>query len=45
VIRDTVEGLWISGLPEQADVIVVGQEFVTDGRPVAVTYSERSDLE
>lgn len=40
MIRDTATGVWLSGLPEQADVIVVGQEFVTDGVPVRVTYQE-----
>jgi len=40
MIRDTINGVWLSGLPQQADVIVVGQEFVTDGVPVRVTYQE-----
>lgn len=40
VQRDTVDGVWIGGLPEQADVIVVGQDFVTDGVTVAPTYRE-----
>ncbi|WP_243645061.1 efflux RND transporter periplasmic adaptor subunit [Rhodovulum euryhalinum] len=38
VLRDTADGFWITGLPDEADVIVVGQEFVTDGVPLAVTY-------
>ena len=38
LLRDTVEGVWLSGLPETADIIVVGQEFVTDGVSVKVTY-------
>jgi len=38
VIRDTTTGIWVSGLGEMADVIIVGQEFVTDGVPVAPTY-------
>jgi len=38
VIRDTTQGIWVSGLETEADVIIVGQEFVTDGVPVAVTY-------
>lgn len=37
MIRDTVDGVWLTGLPDQADVITVGQEFVTDGVPVRVT--------
>jgi multidrug efflux system membrane fusion protein len=40
VVRDTTEGVWITGLEESADIIVVGQEFVTDGVPVTVTYRE-----
>lgn len=40
MIRDTANGVWLAGLPEQADIITVGQEFVTDGVPVRVTYEE-----
>lgn len=40
VLRDSVEGMWVGGLPDEADVIVVGQEYVTDGVPVEVTYKE-----
>ncbi|CAN0598720.1 unnamed protein product, partial [Ectocarpus sp. 12 AP-2014] len=40
VIRDTTEGIWISGLDKEVEVIVVGQEFVTDGVAVAVSYKE-----
>jgi multidrug efflux system membrane fusion protein len=36
--RDTVEGVWVEGLPETVDVIVVGQEFVIDGVAVDPTY-------
>ncbi|MEM1360325.1 MAG: efflux RND transporter periplasmic adaptor subunit [Pseudomonadota bacterium] len=37
IVRDTSEGVWVTGLPEEGRVIVVGQEFVTDGVPVKVT--------
>ncbi|WP_414898253.1 efflux RND transporter periplasmic adaptor subunit [Rhodovulum sp. YEN HP10] len=40
VIRDTPEGIWVSGLPDDARVIVVGQEFVADGTPVEVHRRE-----
>lgn len=40
VLRDTVEGVWVAGLPEQANVITVGQEYVTDGVPVEASYEE-----
>lgn len=31
VIADSPQGVWLAGLPEQIDVIVVGQEFVRAG--------------
>lgn len=40
VIRDTAEGIWLSGLPASLDVIVVGQEYVADGRKLKVTLRE-----
>jgi membrane fusion protein, multidrug efflux system len=40
IIRDSVDGIWVSGLPQEVDIIVVGQEYVTDGRDVSVTYTE-----
>ncbi|WP_170329261.1 efflux RND transporter periplasmic adaptor subunit [Ruegeria arenilitoris] len=40
LLRDTAEGVWIDGLPETTDVIVVGQEFVTQGVMVKPTYRE-----
>lgn len=38
IIRDSVEGVWVSGLPEETDIIIVGQEYVTDGREVSITF-------
>lgn len=40
ILRDTRDGIWVAGLPTQADVIVVGQEYVIDGVPVAPTFEE-----
>lgn len=40
LLRDTAEGVWVTGLPETADVIVVGQEYVTEGTLITVTYRE-----
>jgi multidrug efflux system membrane fusion protein len=40
ILRDTTQGIWVSGLPATADIIVVGQEYVTDGVPVQATYRE-----
>ena len=39
LVADTPEGIWVSGLPETVQVIVVGQDFVRDGqtvRPVVI---------
>lgn len=43
VIRDEPRGAWVTGLPSTATVIVVGQEFVGDGReirPFPVTWDD-----
>lgn len=40
MLRDSVEGVWVSGLPESVTVIVVGQDYVKDGVPVDVTLRE-----
>ncbi|WP_170564739.1 efflux RND transporter periplasmic adaptor subunit [Ruegeria atlantica] len=40
LLRDTAEGVWVGGLPETVDIIVVGQEFVTRGVIVEPTYQE-----
>jgi len=40
ILRDSPDGVFVGGLDEAANVIVVGQEFVTDGVPVIPTYQE-----
>ncbi len=42
VLRDSLEGVFVSGLDKEADIIVVGQEYVIDGVPVAPAYREVS---
>lgn len=39
LLRDTPDGVWLSGLPDRAEVIVVGQEYVTEGTPLTVSYT------
>ncbi len=39
-LRDTVEGVWVAGLPETVDIITVGQEYVVDGVAIAPTWQE-----
>lgn len=40
ILRDDAEGVWVTGLPDVAQVIVLGQEFVTDGAAVEVVAEE-----
>ena len=40
IINDSAEGIWVTGLPAEVTVIVVGQEFVIDGRRVAISYRD-----
>jgi multidrug efflux system membrane fusion protein len=40
IVRDTIDGIWLSGLPDTVEVIVVGQEYVIDGRKVIKKYQE-----
>ncbi|WP_093419616.1 efflux RND transporter periplasmic adaptor subunit [Tranquillimonas alkanivorans] len=40
ILRDTTRGAWVAGLEDAVSVIVVGQEFVTDGVPVQASFRE-----
>ncbi len=40
VLRDTREGIFVGGLEENTDIIIVGQEFVTDGVHLTPTFRE-----
>ncbi|TYB82796.1 efflux RND transporter periplasmic adaptor subunit [Maritimibacter fusiformis] len=40
MLRDTLEGVWVAGLPDTARVIVVGQDYVKDGVALDVTLRE-----
>jgi len=42
LLRDEADGVWVTGLPDQANVIVIGQDFVVAGVPVAPTFREAS---
>ena len=43
IMRDTAEGVWVTGLAEVANVIVTGQEYVTAGVTVAPTWREAAE--
>ena len=40
LLRDTPSGVWLTGLPDEAEVIVIGQEYVTEGVRVDPVYQE-----
>ena len=40
LLRDTAQGVWVTGLEDEVDVIVLGQEYVIAGVRVAPTYRE-----
>jgi multidrug efflux system membrane fusion protein len=40
LVRDTVNGVWVTGLPTEANIIVVGQEYVIKGVEVVPTPRE-----
>lgn len=40
ILRDTPQGIWVTGLPAQTDIIVLGQEYVVAGVTVDPTYRE-----
>jgi len=38
ILRDTVNGIWVAGLPDTINVIVTGHEYVVKGVKVDATY-------
>jgi multidrug efflux system membrane fusion protein len=40
IVHDTINGVWVTGLPATIDIIVLGQEYVIDGVQVNPTYQE-----
>ncbi len=40
LLRDTTKGIWVTGLPQEANVIIIGQEFVIKGVRVEAVYQE-----
>jgi multidrug efflux system membrane fusion protein len=43
IVKSTREGIWVTGLPPQADVITVGQDFVQAGQTVTPTNVPASE--
>ncbi len=44
ILRDDTDGLRVSGLGQTAEVIVVGQEYVSEGTPVTTTSTTDAQL-
>ncbi|HUS54105.1 MAG TPA: hypothetical protein VMY41_08885 [Thermohalobaculum sp.] len=42
MVSDAIDGVWVTGLPANASVIVVGQEFVRDGRAILPTRLDQA---
>jgi multidrug efflux system membrane fusion protein len=38
IIKDEVDGIWVTGLPDVAKIVVVGQQLVVAGETVAPTH-------
>jgi multidrug efflux system membrane fusion protein len=36
IVGGTVDGIWVTGLPDEVAIITVGQEFVIEGQTVKV---------
>lgn len=42
ILRDTRDGVWLTGLPDTAEVITLGQEYVQSGQTVRVTRGDEA---
>jgi membrane fusion protein, multidrug efflux system len=40
IVGDGPQGVWVTGLPDKVDIIVVGQEFVREGQQVSPSPAE-----
>jgi len=44
IVRDTPDGVWVSGLPDVTTLITVGQELVVPGELVEVDYEPAGEM-
>jgi multidrug efflux system membrane fusion protein len=44
ILRDDIDGVWVTGLPEVATIITVGQELVVPGQAVEVSFEPGAAL-
>ncbi len=40
ILRDTADGVWLGGLPQELNAITLGQEFTREGARVRVSWAE-----
>ena len=43
ILSDTADGFWVAGLPDSAEIIVIGQEFVRDGTLIQAVTADWKD--
>lgn len=44
ILSNDTGGMWLGGLPQEAQVITVGQEYVQDGQPVEIVKTPANEL-
>jgi len=44
IVRDDVDGVWVTGLPEVTTLITVGQELVVPGQQVELSFEPASEM-
>jgi len=44
IVRDDVDGAWVTGLPEVTTLITVGQELVVPGQQVELSFEPASEM-
>jgi multidrug efflux system membrane fusion protein len=44
IVRDDVDGAWVTGLPEVATLITVGQELVVEGQEVELSFEPATEM-
>lgn len=42
ILRDSADGIWLAGLPDEIGAITVGQEFTREGARVHVTWDDNT---
>ena len=45
ILRDTADGIWLGGLPDEINAITLGQEFTREGAYVRVTWADDAGAE